>query len=131
MLARWSSASSVTFGVTDLARARSFMRRWAGAAHSSLTRRSASSKLVAWSWGSGPRSGATARPVSNSRECSAPEEVAVVLADAEQAGGKIVRPAAHAEWGGLSGAFADPDGYVWEVAHNPGWTITDDGSIRI
>jgi hypothetical protein len=34
------------------------------------------------------------------------------------------------QWGGMSGAFADPDGYV-EVAHNPGWTITDDGSIRI
>jgi len=31
----------------------------------------------------------------------------------------------------MSGAFADPDGYVWEVAQNPGWTITDDGSIRI
>ena len=61
----------------------------------------------------------------------APEEVAGVLAGAEQAGGKIVRPAARAEWGGMSGAFADPDGYVWEVAHNPGWTITEDGSIRI
>jgi hypothetical protein len=31
----------------------------------------------------------------------------------------------------MSGAFADPDGYVWEVAHNPSWTITEDGSIRI
>jgi uncharacterized protein len=31
----------------------------------------------------------------------------------------------------MSGAFADPDGYMWEVAHNPGWIITDDGSIRI
>src|SRR5688500_14423554 len=107
------------------------MRRWAGAAHNSLTGRSASSKLVAWSWGSGLRSGARAHPVSNSRRMFEPEEVAVVLAEAEQAGGKIVRPAARAEWGGMSGAFADPDGYVWEVAHNPGWTITDDGSIRI
>jgi hypothetical protein len=43
----------------------------------------------------------------------------------------VLAPAARAEWGGMSGAFADPDGYVWEVAHNPGWTITDDGSIRI
>jgi hypothetical protein len=59
------------------------------------------------------------------------EEVAVVHAEAEQAGGRIVRPAARAEWGGMSRAFAYPDGYVWEVAHNPGWTITDDGSIRI
>ena len=55
----------------------------------------------------------------------------LVLQEAERAGGSIVRPAALAEWGGTSGAFADPDGYVWEVADNAGWTITDDGSIRI
>ena len=50
---------------------------------------------------------------------------------AERAGGRVVRPAALAEWGGTSGAFADPDGHVWEVAHNPGWTIQDDGTIRM
>ena len=60
-----------------------------------------------------------------------PEEVGQVLQEAERAGGSIVRPAAPADWGGTSGAFGDPEGYVWEVAHNPGWTITDDGSIRI
>ena len=57
--------------------------------------------------------------------------IGALLADAESAGGSIVRPAALAEWGGTSGAFADPEGYVWEVAHNPGWTIADDGSIAI
>jgi uncharacterized protein len=60
-----------------------------------------------------------------------PEEVAVVLAEAERAGAAVLRPSAVAEWGGTSGAFADPDGYVWEVAHNPGWTIHADGSIQI
>ena len=50
---------------------------------------------------------------------------------AERAGGTIVRPAARTDWGGTSGAFADPDGYVWEVAHNPGWTIDQDGAIHI
>jgi predicted lactoylglutathione lyase len=34
-------------------------------------------------------------------------------------------------WGGTTGAFADPDGYVWEVAHNPGWTLGSDGAVRI
>jgi uncharacterized glyoxalase superfamily protein PhnB len=43
----------------------------------------------------------------------------------------IVRPAAAAVWGGITGAFADPDGYVWEVAHNPGWTLESDGAVRI
>jgi uncharacterized protein len=58
-----------------------------------------------------------------------PEEVDLVLADAERAGGTVVRTAAQADWGGMTGAFADPDGYVWEVAHIPGWTINHDGSI--
>ncbi|MGA7833582.1 MAG: VOC family protein [Acidimicrobiales bacterium] len=60
-----------------------------------------------------------------------PEEVAATLTEVELAGGTILRPSAVAEWGGTSGAFADPDGYVWEVAHNPGWTLGEDGSIRI
>src|ERR1700757_4035823 len=60
-----------------------------------------------------------------------PEEVTAVLEEAARAGGSIIRPAAVAEWGGTTGAIADPDGYVWEVAHNPGWTMTGEGSIRI
>jgi uncharacterized glyoxalase superfamily protein PhnB len=54
-----------------------------------------------------------------------------VLAEAERAGGRVVRPAEVAEWGGTTGAFSDPDGYVWEVAHNPAWTITEDGQTRL
>lgn len=60
-----------------------------------------------------------------------PAEVSVVLGEAERAGGSIVRQSAQAEWGGTSGAFADPDGFVWEVAHNPGSTLRDDGSVAI
>jgi predicted enzyme related to lactoylglutathione lyase len=59
------------------------------------------------------------------------DEVAPVLAAAVAAGGSVVRPAEVAEWGGTSGAFADPEGYVWEVAHNPAWTIGADGSITM
>jgi len=54
-----------------------------------------------------------------------------LLADAERAGATIVRRAARADWGGYTGAFADPDGYVWEVAHNPDWTLSADGSVRL
>jgi uncharacterized glyoxalase superfamily protein PhnB len=60
-----------------------------------------------------------------------PEDVSEVLEEAAAAGGSIIRPAAVAEWGGTSGAFADPDGYVWEVAHNPGWSLDPDGSIHL
>jgi catechol 2,3-dioxygenase-like lactoylglutathione lyase family enzyme len=60
-----------------------------------------------------------------------PEQVAEVLSEAERAGGKIKRQAQEADWGGTTGAFADPDGYVWEVAHNPRWKLDDHGAVTI
>jgi catechol 2,3-dioxygenase-like lactoylglutathione lyase family enzyme len=48
-----------------------------------------------------------------------PEEVSVLLQTVEAGGGKIVKPAQKAFWGGYSGYFADPDGFLWEVAWNP------------
>ena len=49
----------------------------------------------------------------------AKEDVEKVLDFAEKAGAKIIKPAHDASWGGHSGYFADPDGFVWEVAWNP------------
>jgi uncharacterized protein len=60
-----------------------------------------------------------------------PAEVDVVLTEAEAAGASIPRRGAETFWGGYSGVFVDPDGHPWEVAHNPRWTIEEDGSIRI
>ena len=59
------------------------------------------------------------------------DEVDAVLAEAAAAGGKILKPAEEAFWGGYSGYFADPDGHPWEVAWNPDWTLADDGSVRL
>ena len=47
------------------------------------------------------------------------EQVDAVLRQAEAAGGKIVKPAQDTDWGGYSGYFSDPDGFLWEVAWNP------------
>ena len=58
-------------------------------------------------------------------------EVDAVLAEARAAGARIGREGAETFWGGYSGVFIDPDGHPWEVAHNPGWTIEDDGTLRI
>ena len=60
-----------------------------------------------------------------------PEEVDAVLSEARAAGATIAREGAPTEWGGYSGVFHDPDGHAWEVAHNPSWTIGDDGSTRL
>jgi predicted enzyme related to lactoylglutathione lyase len=48
------------------------------------------------------------------------ERVDEVLAEAERAGGKIVRPAERARWGGYFGYFADPDGNLWKVVAGAG-----------
>ena len=60
-----------------------------------------------------------------------PEEVDAVLAEAEAAGGKVTRPGDKTFWGGYSGVFEDPEGHPWEVAHNPHWTINEDGSTTL
>jgi catechol 2,3-dioxygenase-like lactoylglutathione lyase family enzyme len=60
-----------------------------------------------------------------------PGEVDAVMAEARAAGGTITRPAGPTFWGGYSGAFTDPDGHPWEVAHNPHWTLGPDGAVSL
>ena len=62
---------------------------------------------------------------------ASPAEVDAVMADAEKAGASIGRRAAKTFWGGYSGTFVDPDGVAWEVAHNPAWTVHEDGSTTL
>ena len=57
-------------------------------------------------------------------------EVDEVLATAVAAGANIVKPAADTFWGGYSGYFTDPDGYLWEVAWGA-FDFNEDGSLRI
>ena len=58
-------------------------------------------------------------------------DVDIVLAEAVAAGATLVKPAVDAFWGGYSGYFSDPDGFLWEVAWNPSFAIAEDGSIRL
>ena len=134
--------SMVTLGVADLARARRFYEEglgWqrankhdevvfnqAGGMVLGLLGRDALAKDAQLeSAGSGFRGSALAY---NTRDRA---EVDAVLAEAEAAGGRIVKPAHEAFWGGYSGYFADPDGHLWEVAWNPDWELAADGSIRL
>ncbi|MEM6602694.1 MAG: VOC family protein, partial [Pseudomonadota bacterium] len=57
------------------------------------------------------------------------KEVDQTLAFAKKAGAQITKPAQKVFWGGYSGYFLDPDGFLWEVAYNPFCTITKDGDI--
>jgi len=59
-------------------------------------------------------------PFTLAHNVAAPEDVDAVLATARAAGAHPVQAAEERAWGGYSGYFADPDGYRWEVAYNPG-----------
>jgi len=60
-----------------------------------------------------------------------PPEVDAAIEEARAAGAEIAREPAETFWGGYSGVFVDPDGHSWEVAHNPHWTIDDDGGVHL
>lgn len=59
------------------------------------------------------------RGVTLAHNVASEEEVDAVLAEAVEAGATLVKPGQKVFWGGYSGYFADPDGHLWEVAHNP------------
>jgi uncharacterized protein len=59
------------------------------------------------------------------------DEVDQVIEEARKAGATIGREPAETFWGGYSAIFIDPDGHPWEVAHNPRWTITEDGATLL
>jgi catechol 2,3-dioxygenase-like lactoylglutathione lyase family enzyme len=59
------------------------------------------------------------------------ENVDAILAQAEKAGGRIVKPAQKTSWGGYSGYFADPDGYLWEALYSDQLKFNPDGSVKV
>ncbi|MGN0063314.1 MAG: VOC family protein [Nocardioides sp.] len=59
-------------------------------------------------------------PLTLAHNVATREEVGEVLQTAAAAGASYVRPAQERDWGGYTGYFADPDGFLWEVAWNPG-----------
>ncbi|MEA2670850.1 MAG: uncharacterized protein QOG45_1070, partial [Chloroflexota bacterium] len=69
--------------------------------------------------------------VTLARNLPTPADVDVAMAAAAGAGATIGRAAGPTFWGGYSGVFIDPDGHPWEVAHNPGFHLTEDGSVHL
>jgi hypothetical protein len=60
-----------------------------------------------------------------------PAEVDAVMAEVAGAGGRVTVQPEEQVWGGYSGHFTDPEGHAWEVAHNPGWKLLEDGSVSL
>ena len=133
--------SLVTLGVSDLARARRFYEAlgWTtdAAPGSDVVFFQAGGLVVAlWSRAefardSGVHDGGGWGGIALAHNVRSPEEVDGVLSQAEAAGATIPRPGGETFWGGYSGVFVDPDGHPWEVAHNPHWTLSEDGSVSL
>jgi uncharacterized protein len=133
--------SLITLGVRDLARARAFYEGlgWTtGAAPADDVVFFQAGCMIVALWDraklaedsgvqdSGGWGGVT--PAYNTRS---PDEVDAVIEEARRAGASIPREPGKTFWGGYSGVFVDPEGHPWEVAHNPHWTIHDDGSVSL
>lgn len=132
--------SLVTLGVGDVARARAFYERLgfraspasqdtvtffdAGGVVLALFGREALAADATVANGAAAFSG-----VALAHNVRSEHEVDLVLIEAKAAGGRVVKPGQKAFWGGYSGYFADPDGHLWEVAHNPFFPIDTDGRI--
>jgi len=129
--------SLVTLGVADLARSRAFYEAlgWSaadGPADDVVFFQAGG--LVFGLWGrealaadSGVPDGGGWGGVTLAHNVGSPAAVDEVVEQARAAGATVTRQPAETFWGGYSGAFTDPDGHPWEIAHNPYWTITDDG----
>jgi uncharacterized glyoxalase superfamily protein PhnB len=71
------------------------------------------------------------RGVALAWNCPTQAQVDSVMTRAGAAGATIRKPAQKTFWGGYVGYFTDPDGHLWEVAHNPGFPLTADGRLII
>jgi len=132
--------SLITLGVADIDRARGFYDAigWSGESPDGDVVFFQAGGMIIALWGRAKLAADSA--VSDSggwggvtlAHCVAsPALVDEILADAEGAGATIGRAASTTFWGGYSGVFIDLDGHPWEVAHNPGWVLAEDGTVRL
>ncbi|MFJ8667725.1 VOC family protein [Streptomyces sp. NPDC093600] len=133
--------SLITLGVTDLARARAFYESlgWRGQeVEETVFFQAGGLGLVLWGRDKlAADCGVPATPtdgfggIALAHNVRSPAEVDALLTAAHQAGATVTRPAASTSYGGYAGVFLDPDGHAWEIAHNPGFPLADDGTLTL
>ena len=133
--------SLITLGVADVAAARAFYERlgWQGKeVEETVFFQAGGLGLVLWGReklaadggiddaGTGGFGGVALAHNVRSRQ-----EVDEIVAAAEAAGATVTKRPAETFYGGYAAYFTDPDGHAWEVAHNPGFTLAEDGSLQL
>jgi predicted lactoylglutathione lyase len=133
------SVSLITLGVSDFPRAKAFYEAigWSAAMDVEDTLFFRANGVVLVLWGRdklaadmGVRDdGARWSGVALAHNVASDDEVDRVIEEARASGAEISREPAPTFYGGYAGCFRDLDGHVWEVAHNPGFGLDDDGSV--
>jgi uncharacterized protein len=132
--------SLITLGVRDVATARAFYERlgWRVGLDVEETVFFQTGASIVVLWGrdklekdSGVTDGGSWGGIALAHNVGSREDVDRVIEEARAAGARIGREPAETFYGGYAGVFVDPDGHPWEVAHNPGFELKDDGSIHL
>jgi predicted lactoylglutathione lyase len=130
----------ITLGVADVVASRAFYERlgWRVGMDVEETVFFQAGDLVVTLWGrdklaadSGVSDGGGWGGITLAHNVRSREEVGSVIGEARAAGARIAREPADTFYGGYAGVFVDPDGHPWEVAFNPGFTLTETGALRL
>jgi len=133
--------SLVTLGVTDLARSTAFYQalgwRRSSASSDEISFFATADSVLglypfdALAADANAAAGARPQPGTSTLAINVESEAEVerLLAEAVRVGATLAKAAVKADWGGYSGYFADPDGHLWEIAHNPWFPLDEHGSV--
>jgi catechol 2,3-dioxygenase-like lactoylglutathione lyase family enzyme len=133
--------SLVTLGVADVNRAKAFYAQlgWRGQeVQETVFLQAGGMALVLWGreklardCGLGDGSPTGFSGVALAHNVRSEPEVDEIVAAAKAAGATVTRSPSRTFYGGYAGVFLDPDGHAWEIAHNPGFTLAEDGSLTL
>lgn len=138
-----ANISFVTLGVTNLDRSRAFYVSMGLEEHPSSNEHVAFFEMNGQLFALFPRTSLAkdiGRPAGDpgrgvtttfSQNVHRKEDIDRLLTHAEACGGTIIKPASAPPWGGMRGYFADPDGFIWELAWNPKTRIDDAGRVHL
>jgi hypothetical protein len=133
--------SLVTLGVRDLARSRAFYEElgWrAQEVEETVFFQAGGQAVVLWGRdkvaadaGVADEGDGTFGGVTLAHNVGSRTEVDAIVDAARRAGAEVTKLPTETFYGGYAGFFRDPDGHVWEVAHNPGFTLNADGTLTL
>ena len=131
----------VTLGVSDYGRAKAFYEAlgWSPALEVDETAFFQGNGITLALWGREklgpdigiPDDGARWSGIALAHNVRSRDEVHEVIEQARENGAEITREPAETFYGGYAGVFLDPDGHPWEIAHNPGFELGADGSLKL